>query len=75
MMEDLFFFKNIFIIWETSSVNMNNMEEKLESIQMDKDSSISTYNKTIYKKINTSPYSVTHNSNLKAFSAPEKKQL
>ena len=26
---------NIFIIWETSSVNMNNIEKKLASIQMD----------------------------------------
>ena len=34
-MENLFFSKNIFIIWETSFVNMNNMEKKLASIQMD----------------------------------------
>ena len=34
-MEDLFFAENIFIIWETSSGNMNNMEKKLASIQMD----------------------------------------
>ena len=34
-MEDMFFSKNIFIIWEASSVNMNNMEKKLISIQKD----------------------------------------
>ena len=34
-MEDLFFSKNIFITLETSSVNMNNVEKKLASTQMD----------------------------------------
>ena len=53
---------------------MNNMEQKLASIQMDNEWTISTYNKMIYKKINSSPYSVRNNSDLKAFSAPENKQ-
>ena len=30
------------------------------------------HNKTIYKKINTLPYSVTNNSNVKIFAAPER---
>ena len=34
-MEDLFFSKSILIMPETSSVNMNTMEKKLTSIQMD----------------------------------------
>ena len=71
-MEDLFFSENIFIIWETSSGNMNSMRKKLASIQMDNNSTISTSDKTIYMKINSSPYSVINNSNLKIFSAPEK---
>ena len=70
-MEDLFFSENIFIIWETSSGNMNSMRKKLASIQMDNNSTISTSDKTIYMKINSSPYSVINNSNLKIFSAPE----
>ena len=73
-MEDLFFSKSTFTISETSSVNMNSMEKKFVLIHMTINSTISTSNKMIYKKINRSPYSVTNNSNLNVFSAPEKKK-